>query len=122
MIENNIQNNIDKKYFDDIITEKLKSLMQTFHIENKFANKCHSENISAQSPQESCITNAQTKISEAAHGFDFNNYYPKNLSFILLDLRINLDKKEKFSDNKPGFLPMTVVIEQEELGDEFVIV
>lgn len=50
----------------------------------------------------------------------FNNHYPKHLPFIVLDMRIYLEKKEKFYDYKPGFLPMSVIVEQEEIKDEYV--
>jgi hypothetical protein len=41
----------------------------------------------------------------------------ENISYILLDLRITDNKK---SDLKPGFLPMTVILDQKELLDEKV--
>jgi hypothetical protein len=86
----------------NLITENLMNLMKSFNIEKKFTN----EN----------TTNNNT------FSFNFNNYYPKYLPFIILDLRIYLEKKDKFYDYKPGFLPMSVVVEQEEIKDEYVII
>ena len=43
------------------------------------------------------------------------------MSFILLDLRISEDKNnEKYYDAKPGFLPMTVILDQKDLNNENV--
>ncbi len=42
-------------------------------------------------------------------------------SYILLDLRISEEKNnDKHYDVKPGFLPMTVILDQSELNDENV--
>ena len=43
------------------------------------------------------------------------------ISYILLDLRISEEKSnDKHYDVKPGFLPMTVILDQKELNDENV--
>ena len=45
-----------------------------------------------------------------------------SMAFILLDLRISDDKNnDNFYDIKPGFLPMTVILDQKDLNDENVI-
>jgi hypothetical protein len=44
------------------------------------------------------------------------------MSYILLDLRISDGKSnDKHYDDKPGFLPMTVILDQSELMDENVL-
>ena len=108
----------DKKNFDYKLTEVFKNLMTAFNIEKKFTNE---ENLSDITKQ-NIISENQDVIKQKNNNeyyFNFNNHYPKNLSFIILDLRITLDTHEKLYDTKPGFLPMTVLIEQEELGDEY---
>lgn len=48
-----------------------------------------------------------------------NNTITQNISYILLDLRISKEKSnDKHYDVKPGFLPMTVILDQEELSNE----
>jgi hypothetical protein len=45
------------------------------------------------------------------------------ISYILLDLRISDGKSnDKHYDDKPGFLPMTVILDQSELMDENVLI
>lgn len=119
--KNNIKNEKSLNYqgISDVedMTEKLRILMKSFNIERRFSDKLE-ENRDVKDKRE----NANLKSSLAKiNSYDFKNYYPKNLSFILLDLRISVDKKEKFYDYKAGFLPMTVVVEQEELIDDHVI-
>ena len=42
----------------------------------------------------------------------------KIINYILLDLRLCSEKNnEKHYDVKPGFLPMTVILDQSELND-----
>jgi hypothetical protein len=44
------------------------------------------------------------------------------ISYILIDLRVSDEKdNDKHYDVKPGFLPMTVILDQSELNDENVI-
>ena len=44
-----------------------------------------------------------------------------SMSYILLDLRISEEKNNDMHyDVKPGFLPMTVIIDQSELNDDNV--
>jgi len=80
--------------------------MKNFNLEKKFR-------------RESIISNTENDKNKNFN-FNFDNHYPKNLPFIILDLRIYQEKKEKFYDYKPGFLPMSVIVEQEEITDEFV--
>lgn len=108
--------NIESKGFDESMTEKLKVLMKSFNIERRFSDKLDGNRDLYDTQENEDFKNSLAEV----HKYDFNNYYPKNLSFILLDLRISVDKKEKFYDYKAGFLPMTVVVEQEELIDDHV--
>lgn len=116
--EMNIEFNTPRnsKNYDESMTEKLKILMESFNLERRFSQKLEENKENLNNIK---IMNIQNQFSEIAN-YDFNNYYPKNLSLIILDLRISLDKKEKFYDYKAGFLPMTVIVEQEELIDEHV--
>jgi len=104
------------KNIDESLTEKLKILMKSFNIERRFSDKLEENKDFNNCKENLAYKNELKEISS----FNFTNYYPKNLSYILLDLRISLDKKDKFYDYKAGFLPMTVVIEQEELCDDYV--
>lgn len=66
-------------------------------------------------PNESC---RKFKSSNPAEDFCKFCLNTPNLNYILLDLRIQSDSlnNKNFSfDDKPGFLPMTVIVEQEEL-------
>lgn len=103
--KNSEQDSNKKKDFDNLLTENLINLMKNFNIEKKFSK----ENTNMDNND----NNEQSLIS-------FTNHYPKHLPFIILDCRIYLEKKEKFYDYKPGFLPMSVIVEQEEIKDEFV--
>lgn len=114
--ENEKSNLESYKNVDESLTEKLKILMKSFNIERRFSDKLE-ENKDFYNCKENLTY--KNELKEIA-SYNFNNYYPKNLSYILLDLRISLDKKDKFYDYKAGFLPMTVVIEQEELCDDYV--
>ena len=100
--KNNISSNEAKKEYDVIITENLRTLMKSFNIEKKFSKEID--------------TNPNENINQ-----NFNNHYSKHLPFIILDIRMFSEKNEKFYDFKPGFLPMSVIVEQEEIKDEFVI-
>ncbi len=120
-IENNANisnndNNHNFKSVDESMTDKLKTVMKSFNIERRFSEKLDEK-------ADLCIRSKNEEFENSLaeiNSCDFNNYYPKNLSFILLDLRISVDKTEKFYDYKAGFLPMTVVVEQEELIDDHV--
>jgi hypothetical protein len=54
--------------------------------------------------------------------YKYNNHYSnENLNYILLDLRISGENSnDKHYDIKTGFLPMTVILDQNELRDENV--
>jgi len=116
--EMNIGNNTPRnsKNYDESMTEKLKILMESFNLEKRFKDKSEEIKENFNNTKSLNFKNQFLEISN----YDFNNYYPKNLSLIILDLRISLDNKDKFYDYKAGFLPMTVIIEQEELIDEHV--
>lgn len=44
-----------------------------------------------------------------------------NLNYILIDIRISEEKENSvYYDSKPGFLPLTVILDQKELLDEYV--
>jgi hypothetical protein len=44
-----------------------------------------------------------------------------NLNYILIDLRISEENENSvYYDSKPGFLPLTVILDQKELLDEYV--
>lgn len=113
---NNNGNHNFKNVVDESMTEKLKILMKSFNIERRFSDKLDENRDLGDKRENEQFKNSLAEINSC----NFNNYYPKNLSFILLDLRISLDKKDKFYDYKAGFLPMTVVVEQEELIDDHV--
>lgn len=52
-----------------------------------------------------------------------NNHYSSNqMNYILLDLRVSPENasNDSYYDVKPGFLPMTVILDQNELRDQFV--
>lgn len=110
----NKDNNLNT--FNEFMTEKLKILMKSFNIERRFTDKLDENRDLCDKLQNEEFKNSLAEMNS----YNFNNYYPKNLSFILLDLRISVDKKDKFCDYKAGFLPMTVVVEQEELTDDHV--
>jgi hypothetical protein len=105
------------KIVEENMTEKLKVLMKSFNIERRFSDKLDKNRDLSDNKQNEEFKESLTEINS----YDFNNYYPKDLSFILLDLRISVDKNEKFYDYKAGFLPMTIIVEQEELIDDHVI-
>ncbi len=52
----------------------------------------------------------------------YNNHYSNNnLNYILLDLRVSMEgSNEKHYDVKPGFLPMTVILDQNDFKDPYV--
>jgi hypothetical protein len=114
--ENHKPNHESSKLAEEGITEKLKILMKSFNIERRFSDKLE-ENKDYLNSIENLTYKKELKEVDS---YNFTNYYPKNLSYILLDLRISLDNKDKFYDYKAGFLPMTVVIEQDEIRDDYV--
>ena len=54
----------------------------------------------------------------------YNNHYSdNNLNYILLDLRVSMEgSNDKHYDVKPGFLPMTVILDQDDFKDPYVII
>lgn len=71
-----------------------------------------------------CSNNQTSGTSDGLTGLlNSNNTQNKNTnSFIILDLRItDFETKEVF-DIKPGFLPMTVILDQAELLSDNVLI
>jgi hypothetical protein len=120
------------------LSENLKDLMKNFNIEKKFRkekeidleiennnnnylyNNEHEKEVDIKSNL-SLIPISDNKNEYNSNLYNnFGNHYPKNLPFIILDLRIYLEIKKKIYDDKPGFLPMSVIVEQEEIKDEYV--
>lgn len=75
----------------------------SFNTEENLNNKCSND-----SKQNNSINN--------------NHYSNNNLNYILLDLRVSMEgSNEKHYDVKPGFLPMTVILDQNDFKDPYVL-